>query len=251
MCRTGWRWQTWCITRTSDVSGGCASQDRSHDPGLRSRSCQAGDRLSSEASPPVRAQVTAGSIATAHGPSATGFLGSTVYETLDSDDGLVEIADWESAEAQADAVQQATAMGVYAPVVELWRLRSRPPRRVIGPSRSPPERTPIMWAQLIETRVRPDVGPADVGPRVRDVHGSLHDAEQPGSGLIRTLAMQDQSDPHRVFTLVVFESEEMARARELDPRREPGLQTARAAMAELFDGAFEFTDLTVLAEWAD
>ena len=59
------------------------------------------------------------SISATHGPTAPGFLGSTVYETLDSSDGLVEIADWESAAAQADAVQRATATGVYAPVVEL------------------------------------------------------------------------------------------------------------------------------------
>lgn len=60
-----------------------------------------------------------GGISATHGPSTPGFLGSTVYETLDDEDGLVEIAEWESAQAQAQAVQQATAMGVYAPVVEL------------------------------------------------------------------------------------------------------------------------------------
>ena len=59
------------------------------------------------------------SISATHGPTAPGYLGSTVYDTLDSTDGLVEIADWESASAQADAVQSATATGVYAPVVEL------------------------------------------------------------------------------------------------------------------------------------
>lgn len=59
------------------------------------------------------------SIAATHGPSATGFRGSTVYETLDSDDGLVEIADWDSAQDQAAAVQEASAMGLYVPVVEL------------------------------------------------------------------------------------------------------------------------------------
>lgn len=60
-----------------------------------------------------------GSIATTHGPSAPGFLGSTVYEMLDDEDGLVEIAEWESAQAQAEAVEQAMATGIYAPVVEL------------------------------------------------------------------------------------------------------------------------------------
>lgn len=58
-------------------------------------------------------------ISSAHGPSAPGFLGSTVYEVLDAPDGLVEIAEWESAEAQAAAVEQATAAGIYGPVVEL------------------------------------------------------------------------------------------------------------------------------------
>ena len=43
--------------------------------------------------------------------------------------------------------------------------------------------------------------------------------EQPESGLLRTTVMQDQKDPARVFVLVVFESEEKARARETDPRR--------------------------------
>ena len=38
---------------------------------------------------------------------------------LDAPDGLVEIAEWESAEAQAAAVEQALATGIRAPVVEL------------------------------------------------------------------------------------------------------------------------------------
>ncbi len=58
-------------------------------------------------------------ISATHGPSAPGFLGSTVYTTLDEEDGLVEIAQWESEQAQAWAVQAAMSTGVYAPVVEL------------------------------------------------------------------------------------------------------------------------------------
>jgi quinol monooxygenase YgiN len=54
-----------------------------------------------------------------YGPTAPGFLGSTVYEMLDSPDGLVEIAEWESAEEQASAVSRAMASGVYAPLIEL------------------------------------------------------------------------------------------------------------------------------------
>jgi hypothetical protein len=60
--------------------------------------------------------------------------------------------------------------------------------------------------------------------------------------------MQDQNDPKRVYILVVFESEEKARARENDPRRQEGLQTARATMTEIFDGPLEFVDLTIVGE---
>lgn len=58
-------------------------------------------------------------ISASYGPQAPGFLGSAQYEMLDDPDGLVEIAEWESAEAQAAAVEQATATGVYAPLIEL------------------------------------------------------------------------------------------------------------------------------------
>lgn len=102
-----------------------------------------------------------------------------------------------------------------------------------------------MWAQLITTRLKPG--------KEGDLQGlvdQLQAAEQPGSGLVRSLAMQDQNDPSRVYMLVVFESEEAARARENDARRQEGLQAARATMAEIFDGAPEFVDLTVVHEMA-
>ena len=102
-----------------------------------------------------------------------------------------------------------------------------------------------MWAQLITTRLKP--GREDGFPKLID---QLRAAEQPDSGLIRSLAMQDQNDPSRVYMLVVFESQEQAREREQDPRREEGLHAARATMAEIFDGAPEFVDLTVVAEVA-
>jgi hypothetical protein len=60
--------------------------------------------------------------------------------------------------------------------------------------------------------------------------------------------MRDQNDPSRVYMLVVFESEEKARARENDPRRKEALQTARATMAEVFDDNWKFVDLTVVSE---
>ena len=76
----------------------------------------------------------------------------------------------------------------------------------------------------------------------------LQATEQPNSGLVRSTMMQDQKDPSRYYMLVVFESEERARARENDERRQEGLAKVRVLMAEIFDGAPEFVDLTVLEE---
>jgi len=61
--------------------------------------------------------------------------------------------------------------------------------------------------------------------------------------------MRDQNDPSRVYTLVLFESEEKARARERDEHRLEGLTAARATMAEMFDGPPEFVDLTVVNDF--
>ena len=58
------------------------------------------------------------SISATQGPGIPGFLGSIVHEVIDSPDALVEIAEWESAEVQAAAVEQAMASGLYAPVIE-------------------------------------------------------------------------------------------------------------------------------------
>jgi hypothetical protein len=99
-----------------------------------------------------------------------------------------------------------------------------------------------MWAQLIKMRLKPDKDTAELDQQIRA-------AEQPGSGLVRTLVMHDQKDPSQLYALVVFESEEKARAREQDPRRRERLQAARALMADIYDGPPQYTDLTVTDEW--
>ena len=101
-----------------------------------------------------------------------------------------------------------------------------------------------MWAQLITTRLKP--GREDDLPVLIE---QLQAVEQPGSGLLRSTAMRDQNDPSRVYMMVVFESQEAARARENDPRRDEGLKAARATMAEIFDGPPEFVDLTVVEDF--
>ncbi|MFC9919432.1 putative quinol monooxygenase [Agromyces binzhouensis] len=53
------------------------------------------------------------------GADQPGFIGSTRYEVLGDPDALVEIADWESAEARAAHMEQAAATGAYAPLAEM------------------------------------------------------------------------------------------------------------------------------------
>jgi len=100
-----------------------------------------------------------------------------------------------------------------------------------------------MWAQLITTQLKP--GKED---GLRPLIEKLRATEQPGSGLLRSTAMVDQNDPSRVYMFVIFESEEAARRREQDPRREDGLGDARAMMADIFDGPPQFVDLTVVED---
>ena len=53
------------------------------------------------------------------GPSLRGFLGSTRYEVPDSPDMLVEIAEWESAEARLVHMEEAAATSAYAPLLAM------------------------------------------------------------------------------------------------------------------------------------
>ena len=74
-----------------------------------------------QAKPGKRAELNSllESVVATLGPRAPGFLGSTRYEVLDNPDIVVEIADWESAEVRAAAMQQAMDSGAYAPLAEL------------------------------------------------------------------------------------------------------------------------------------
>jgi quinol monooxygenase YgiN len=100
-----------------------------------------------------------------------------------------------------------------------------------------------MWAQIIKTRVKPG---SDA--EIAVLMDQFKAAEQADSGLIRSTTMRDQSDPDSLYIMVVFNSEDNARAREQDPRREPGLAAARETMARIFEGAPEFIDLNVVGE---
>ena len=60
-----------------------------------------------------------------HGSTQRGFLGSTRYEVLDNPDMLIEIAEWESAEARAAHMVEAAATGAYAPLLEMLAVPFR------------------------------------------------------------------------------------------------------------------------------
>ena len=100
-----------------------------------------------------------------------------------------------------------------------------------------------MWAQLIKMRVQE----GKEGELDR-MMAHLQAIEQPGSGLIRVTALRDQKDPAVVYVMPVFESEEKARVREQDPRRQEGIQTVQAIMRDMLAGTPEFVDLKVITE---
>ena len=100
-----------------------------------------------------------------------------------------------------------------------------------------------MWAQLQRVSSEPEKEHQLLG-----AFEQLKAIEQPDSGLLRTLVMRSQADPSLVFVLVLFDSEEKARAREQDPRRQEGLQQIRAVLGDVLDGPPEFFDLDVIRE---
>ena len=100
-----------------------------------------------------------------------------------------------------------------------------------------------MWAQLISMRL--EEGSEDELSGLMD---GLDAVEQPGSGLLRSLTMTERDDPRQVHVLVVFESEEKARAREDDPRRQEALVPVREKMAAIFEGSPKFADLDVIVD---
>ena len=102
-----------------------------------------------------------------------------------------------------------------------------------------------MWAQLITLDVK-----AEKVADLSAMHTHLQAIEQPDSGLLRTSFFQDAKNPGRAYVLVVFASEEQARAREQDPRRKEGLSALQALMADMLEGPPQFVDLTVLHDIA-
>jgi len=80
-----------------------------------------------KAQPGRRAELTGllESLVAQQGPSQRGFLGSSRYEVLDDPDMLIEIAEWESAEARKAHMQESAATGAYAPLMGVLATPAR------------------------------------------------------------------------------------------------------------------------------
>lgn len=102
-----------------------------------------------------------------------------------------------------------------------------------------------MWAQLIKMRAKPGRE-----QDLMEVHERIQSLEEPGSGLLRTTVGWDQKDPQVSYVMVVFESEEKARAREQDPRRQDAMTAITSSMADVLEGPPEFVDITVVQDVA-
>ena len=74
-----------------------------------------------EAKPGRRAELESllESLVAEQGPSQGGFLGSTRYEVLEKPEMLIEIAEWESAEARLAHMEESGRTGAYAPLLEV------------------------------------------------------------------------------------------------------------------------------------
>jgi hypothetical protein len=121
--------------------------------------------------------------------------------------------------------------------------RTHPLREVgLRPFDLQPARHPDIIASPVDDRDIRSLG------RARWTRHLSCDDRPAGLGLERTMVMRSQADPTLVYVLVLFESEDKARAREQDPRRQQGLERVRAAMGDVLDGPPEFVDLNVVRD---
>ena len=97
-----------------------------------------------------------------------------------------------------------------------------------------------MWAQLIKSRVKP--GKENELRLLQEEIASR--SRESGYGGIRAINLQSQSDPSEYYTLVIFESEAVARERERSPEQEETVRRIRECM----DGMPKYTDLNVISE---
>ena len=96
-----------------------------------------------------------------------------------------------------------------------------------------------MWAQIVKARVTPD-GKKQMRQLVDETDGPQNERE----GWLRTIVMEDQDNPELVYTLVLFENEDIARRGE----QSPDVEALTRRLQQIMQGTPEFINLNVLTE---
>lgn len=98
-----------------------------------------------------------------------------------------------------------------------------------------------MWAQLVKFRVKAG---SEAAVEALDRDWIEQVGRTPGSGWVKTISLSNRNDHGECYELVIFESEEKARASETSSAH----QEILPRMAELAEGEPEFIDLDVRME---
>jgi heme-degrading monooxygenase HmoA len=95
-----------------------------------------------------------------------------------------------------------------------------------------------MWAQIIKARLKSNAE-AEMMQLMNEIEG-----ETARSPFVGSIVLQNQSDPSEYHTVVLFESEEAARANENTPEQQQRVQRIKA----LYEGPPEFVNCNVVHE---
>lgn len=98
-----------------------------------------------------------------------------------------------------------------------------------------------MWAQLLKFQVRP--GTAD---ELDEIYQEVDAQTGPETGWVRSYSLRNRKNPDKVYALVIFDSEEKARAYEQSPEQAKLIERT----GELMDGTPEFVDFDLVTEYA-
>ncbi len=95
-----------------------------------------------------------------------------------------------------------------------------------------------MWAQIIKSRLKPNAEP-EMMKLMEEIEG-----ETTRSPFVGSIVLQNQNDPSEYHTVVIFESEEAARANENTPEQQDRVQRIQA----MYEGQPEFVDCRVVRD---
>jgi heme-degrading monooxygenase HmoA len=93
-----------------------------------------------------------------------------------------------------------------------------------------------MWAQIVKSRLK--AGSEEEFQRLGDEPGP----QRPG--LVRSLILRDQNDRRQIYSVIVFESEEIAREFEHTPET----QAFVARIQSVMEGTPEYVDCEVVVD---